>query len=225
MIILHLSDSHSFHRQLEYEKVDIVIHSGDSTNKRNWVENQPEFEDFLEWYISYPVKHKILIAGNHDAWATKKYNVERIKKETDIIYLDHEYIEINGKLIFGSPYTPPFGDWHFMRGRNKLDKLWATALVDKIDILVTHGPPQTILDLSRDLQNKLEYCGDKSLYNHILRTNPKYSCYGHIHDSKNCRNYGTRTIDGIDTIFINSSLVEDGRYDKGLIHTGHKFEL
>jgi len=185
-----ISDTHGKHHEINIEKdLDMIIHCGDSTNYYEWMPNQKEFENFIVWFSALPIKHKVLIAGNHDAWATKPYNIDRVK-ELGINYLEHEYLEIEGKILFGSPYTPTFNNWHFMKDRSKLDKWWQ-VLVPNIDVLITHGPPHGILDLSRNRDNVLEYCGDKALLRHVLQNKPKYHCFGHIHNYKDCVNQGT----------------------------------
>jgi Icc-related predicted phosphoesterase len=222
MKIWAISDTHGMHRRaIVPENIDCVIHSGDSTNYKDLLRNEVEFRDFLDWYSKIDVRHKILIAGNHDAWATKLYLKEMVE-EADIVYLEHESHNVEGISIFGSPYTPNFRDWYFMKDRGKLDRWWQ-EIPENTDILVTHGPPQGILDLSRDRFNNLEYRGDKSLLRHVNRVKPKYHIFGHLHDFEDCLNYGIRKID--DITFMNVSSVEDGRFDKGLIHNGIVFEI
>lgn len=217
-MIKHISDTHGFHRELRLEEgITTIIHSGDSTNSKDSVSNQKEFEDFLSWYANIYVKNKVLIAGNHDWWATKSYNRDKVK-DHGIIYLEHEEELVDGKLIFGSPYTPTFGDWSFMKARDKLGKTWE-ALYEGIDILVTHGPPKFILDLSHNRDHKLEYCGDSALFKAVKQIKPKYHLFGHIHNSEDCYNQGLRRID--DTIFSNAACVTDGRFDKGLTSQGN----
>ena len=67
---------------------------------------------FLIWYANIYVKIKVLIAGNHDWWALK--NIKDKVKDYGIIYLEDEEEFIDGKLIYGSPWTPNFNDW-FLR--------------------------------------------------------------------------------------------------------------
>lgn len=219
--IWHISDTHAQHNLLEIPKnIDMVIHSGDSTNYHDIVRNQPEFDLFIEWFANLPIKHKILIAGNHDAWALKQYNKNKIKN-LGIIYLEHEFEFIEGKLIFGSPYTPTFGNWHFMKDRSKLHQYWE-ELSTGIDILVTHGPPKFILDLSYNKNHQLEYCGDNSLFKKVMEIKPKYHLFGHIHNSEDCFNEGVRKFK--DITFINSSVVTDGKFGK-LSSNGNIFEI
>lgn len=48
--------------------------------------------------------------------------------------------------IYGSPLSPRHGNWAFQY-RNQDD--WSGAVLENIDILVTHGPPFGHLDLMR----------------------------------------------------------------------------
>ena len=219
-----ISDTHAQHRSLIIpENIDCVIHAGDSTNYYDWMRNQPEFEDFLKWFNDLPIKHKVLIAGNHDAWATKKYNIEKVK-ELGIHYLEHEYLDLEGKLIFGSPYTPTFGTWHFMKDRSKLSQYWE-SLTTNIDVLITHGAPKGILDLSHDRQHKLEYCGDAALTKAVFKNTPKIHVFGHIHDSEGCFNSGTTKLSNRNTLFINASVVTDGKFNQGCSSNGQIFDI
>lgn len=71
--ILAISDTHGMHDRLklDLENVNCIIHSGDSTNYYDLLRNEREFDEFILWYAKLPVKHKILIAGNHDGWSMK----------------------------------------------------------------------------------------------------------------------------------------------------------
>lgn len=220
-MIKHISDTHTLHHDIRLEEgITTIIHSGDSTSSKHPIQNQIEFEKFLQWYANIYVKNKVLIAGNHDWWATKKYNVDKVK-DYGIIYLNHEEEYVDGKLIFGSPYTPTFGQWHFMKDRGKLGKTWE-ILYEGIDILVTHGPPKGILDLSHDSNHKLEYCGDSALFKAVMRIQPKIHMFGHIHPSEGCYNQGTRKFN--DIVFSNAACVTDGKFDLGLTSQGNLFD-
>jgi Icc-related predicted phosphoesterase len=224
MKIWFISDTHALHNSINVPKnVDTVIHAGDSTNYYDWLKNQIEFEDFINWFSNLPIKHKVLIAGNHDAWAMKPYNISRIK-DLGIIYLEHGYCEIDNKLIFGSPYTPTFGNWYFMKDRSKLSKYWED-ITDIIDILITHGPPKGILDLSHNQKHELEYCGDTALRKAVFKNNPKIHIFGHIHDSKDCFNSGYMKVSNLDTLFINASTVTDNRFNEGCTSHGQIFNI
>lgn len=147
----------------------------------------------------------------------KNYNIQRVK-ELGIIYLEHEYYTIDGIRIFGSPYTPTFGNWYHMKDRTKIAKDWE-ELDNDINILVTHGPPKGILDLAYH-GKRLEHCGDNSLLKKVLEINPKYHVFGHIHNNQDNMNSGTMTINDTETIFMNVSCVKDGEIETGRISHG-----
>ncbi len=220
MKILAISDTHGFHKdfkEIDFDGIDMIIHAGDESNNRNPIFNIQEAEDFLEWYDDIPVKYKIFIAGNHSTAIEKGLINPRDYKT--ITYLEHESINIEGINIFGSPYTPTFGGWSFMKDRGKLAPIWQSVPTDT-DIFIVHGPPKGILDLSYNRENILEYCGDKELYNEILRIQPKYMIFGHIHNFKDCYNSGSKKINGLKTSFHNVSCVTDAKFDLGLTSKG-----
>lgn len=207
-----ISDTHCNEDQLTIPKdIELVIHAGDSTNSKDWLYNEKEFNKFIDWYANLDAPNKILIAGNHDAWATKKWCKDKVK-DLGIYYLEHDYLELNGKLFFGSPYTPTFSDWHFMVSRSKIYRYWE-VLEENIDVLITHGPPKTILDLSFNKDGILEFCGDMPLFNKVKKVQPKYHVFGHIHNVDFVINSGIRTLPDLDTTFINASCVTDRKMD------------
>ena len=216
--ILAISDTHGFHKDLkDFDGIDMIIHAGDFSNIRVPSLNENEARDFLEWYDSIPVKYKVLICGNHDTSVEAKLVNPRDYKT--ITYLEHESVNIEGINIFGSPYTPQFGMWSFMKARGKLDPYWQ-QIPSNIDILVVHGPPKGILDLSYNREDILEYCGDKELYNHVLRVQPKHMIFGHIHDFQDCYNSGYKKIKDLKTVFHNVSCVTDRKFELGLTSKG-----
>lgn len=225
--ILHISDTHGFHGLFPhntFDNIDILIHSGDCSNYRDPHRNEQEVRNFITWYSSLPVKYKIYVAGNHDTSIEKSLITEDNFKQAGIIYLENESINIEGLKIYGTPYTPTYFDWAFMKARDKIYKVW-DAIPEDIDILVVHGPPKSILDLSYNRANELEYCGCNALYKRIMKLNLKYVMFGHIHNCQDVHNAGTKTIVGCNTIFSNATCVYDGRFDKGLTSYGNKFTI
>ncbi len=221
MKILCISDTHGFHDQLEIpEGIDMIIHSGDCSNVKNPILNENEVSLFLEWFEKLPIKYRVFAAGNHDTSIEAKlvnpYNY-------NITYLEHESVTIEGIKIFGSPYTPEFGNWAFNVRRDRLSKYWE-AIPEDIDILVTHGPPKGVLDIAENLHG-MEYCGDNSLLKRIKQIQPKYHIFGHIHNNQDNINAGTRTINGISTTFINASCVTDAQFSKGITNQGQIINL
>ena len=217
MTILHISDTHGYHYMIPYDRfigVDLLIHSGDESNWKDPYKNLQECLDFIEWYKSIPVKHKIFVAGNHSTAIERRLIVKADFEKAGIIYLENEEVIIEGLKIYGSPYTPSFGSgWAFNKDRAKISRVWEN-IPDDTDILVTHGPPKGILDLSYNRNNELEFCGDLSLKKRIKAIQPKLVCFGHIHNNDNITNQGYVKLADHDTIYSNGSIVTDGRFGR-----------
>ena len=226
MEIWHISDTHGFHELLQIpEGIDMVIHSGDGSNPRDPYTNEPEVRGFINWFGGLDIKYKVYVAGNHDTSIEKKLVTKADFNDHGIVYLENETCEIEGIKIFGSPHTPQFGQWAFMKARHKLDRIWKGAIEDGTHIIVTHGPPKGILDLSEDVRGNLEFCGCKSLRNRVMEVKPILVLFGHIHNSRTITtNSGMKKISGLDTIFSNGSVVTDGKFGK-LSSQGNIFKI
>ena len=213
MKIWHISDTHGYHDLLKVpDGIDMVIHSGDCSNPRDPYNNEPEVREFIQWYKMLPIEHKIYVAGNHDT-SIEKGLVKKIDfSGYNIHYLENDYIDIDGIKIFGSPNTPNFGNWAFMKDRTKLERHWRSAIHEQCDIIVTHGPPKGILDKAEDRDHNLECCGDKSLLNRILEIQPTYALFGHIHNNGDIINAGIQKLSNYDTWFSNGSVITDRKF-------------
>jgi len=65
--ILHLSDTHCQQNKINIPSdIDIIIHSGDFSNKKDSLRNEKEALAFIDWFSSLDIKYKVLVAGNHD---------------------------------------------------------------------------------------------------------------------------------------------------------------
>lgn len=215
MKIWHISDTHTYHDLLQIpDGIDMVIHSGDCSNPRDPYTNEPEVREFIHWFKSLPIKHKIYVAGNHDTSIEKRLVTKKDFEDYNIHYLEDDLITIEGVSIYGNPYTPQFGQWAFMKDRVKLDRYWTKAIPAHVDILVTHGPPKGILDKSYDRDGYMECCGDRSLLNKIKEIQPQYCLFGHIHNCNDIVNAGIQKMSTFDTYFSNGSVVTDGKFGK-----------
>lgn len=227
MRIWCISDTHGLHWNLiPPDNIDAIIVAGDYSNSRNRVKNYEETQDFLSWLASLPYRDKIVVAGNHDIYTEYDKRIITESGIEGIQYLEHSVGLINNIKVFGSPYTPTFGEgWVFNKNRSKLDIYWQ-QIPENIDIVVTHGPPKGILDLSHSVDGKLEYCGDKALLNHVLRVRPQYHIFGHIHNTKEGdMNQGTRKWNNLPITFVNASCVTDGEFGKGPSSNGVIIEI
>ena len=225
MKIWHISDTHTYHDLLKIpENIDMVIHSGDCSNPRDPYNNEPEVREFIHWFKGLPIKHKIYVAGNHDTSIEKRLVTKQDFTDYNIVYLENEYVEIDGIKLFGSPHTPEFNNWAFMKSREKLERFWRNAIHEPCDVVITHGPPKGILDKSYDKIGRMESCGDKSLFNQVLVMRPAYMCFGHIHNCDDIINAGMLKLSAYDTWFSNGSVVTDGKFGK-LTSNGNIFCL
>lgn len=217
MKVWFISDTHRKHGFLDIPfDVDMLVHSGDSSVSKVPSMNNNEVLDFLEWMDSLThIKHKVFVPGNHDT-SIEAGIIQRGDIPESITFLQHEYVEIEGLKIFGSPYTPAFGTgWAYNVPRDKMDAYW-NDIPNDLDILITHGPPKGILDLtqydSRAGANGQSYfqCGCAHLRERVQMAKPRYHVFGHIHPEENCLNSGILKVTGFETTFINAAVLGAG---------------
>lgn len=215
MKALVISDTHGLHKRWEElfpipNDIDLIIHGGDLTN----VGTIKNFEEFLGWFNGLPVEHKVMIAGNHDLGLDNhnRYLILEMINETDIHYLEDSGVEIEGIKFWGSPVTPPFMDWGFMREPNRIVKHWE-AIPDDSDVIITHCPARGILDYV-SYRNKGSV-GCPHLLDTIHTIKPKYHISGHIHEM-----YGINEVEGVKHV---GASILDNRYHPA--RAGHIIEL
>ncbi len=180
MRIVCISDTHNANEQIEVPDGDVLIHAGDATITGT----TEEIRRFNRWFAAQPHKNKIFVAGNHDWLFAREESAARRLLADDIIYLQDDIVEIEGRKIYGSPWQPRFYDWAFnlMRGPELAEK-WA-MIPDDVDILVTHGPPNGILD-EVPLKFGIENAGCEELRTRVDEIGKlgrlKLHVFGHIH--------------------------------------------
>lgn len=195
MKIVLISDSHGQHHHLELPAGDMLVHAGDFTRSGK----PDQAKDFLRWLAGQPFRHKIFVAGNHDFVAEKEPALFRSWVPDNCIYLEDQQVEVDGMRVWGSPITPWFFDWAFNRQRGgDICRHW-DFIPEGLDLLITHGPPAGILDLTV----RGEHVGCEDLRKRIETARPKVSVFGHIHEA-----YG-RTEQG-GTSFFNASVLDLG---------------
>ncbi|KAF8217708.1 Metallo-dependent phosphatase-like protein [Mycena galopus ATCC 62051] len=193
-----LSDTHT--KRCEVPDGDVLLHSGDLTQRGRL----DELKSTMEWLYALPHPVKIIIAGNHDdivdrQWYEKNWqqNAAPVPAEAvhellkgpqavaaNIIYLDSEECKFKvrdgGKewSVYGSPLSPYWGDWAF--GYEREDGEAVISKFPKTDILLTHGPPRNVLDLTI---NK-DRAGCDALAAGVQELKPKLHVFGHIHEAR-----------------------------------------
>lgn len=205
MKIIFISDTHlRVNSNYEIPDGDVLVHCGDAT----MMGRSDELRLFNDWMKMLPHRHKIFVAGNHDLMLATDPVLGK-SYLTNMTYLWNESILIEGIKFYGSPYTPQFGDWGFMRPRGyQIAKQWA-KIPDDVDVLITHGPPYGILDetgyiIDSSFGDPDRHVGCEELRKVIDRINPRIHAFGHIHEG-----YGKVMIN--DTVFINASTC-NGQY-------------
>jgi predicted phosphodiesterase len=175
--IVCISDTHGLHDQIVVPDGDILIHAGDCTNRGI----PTELVGFLTWFAAMPHRHKILIAGNHD-WLFEKdptmAGALLRKHAPSVRYLNDSGVELDRLKIWGSPVQPAFYDWAFNRHRGQEIQIHRNLIPQNTDVLVTHGPPAGILDLTASGQR----AGCADLARAIAKmTRLRLSVFGHLH--------------------------------------------
>lgn len=185
MKLVIISDTHGYHDDLDLPDGDVLIHCGDVCG----LSDEDSVIRFAKWFDSQPHKNKICIAGNHDKYMDGKYfeNSE---------YLLDSGLTIDGVKFWGSPWTPTFYDWYFMKDRGaEIAKKWY-LIPDDTDVLITHGPPSGS-HLAKTAQGQDVGCAELAWS--VYDVMPKVHCFGHIHEG-----YGMTEYCG--TTFINASI-------------------
>ena len=163
--IFAFSDTHGHHRALRVpEDADTIICAGDA------VEDDlkgGEYDDFIEWFSALPSKRKLFVPGNHELSFDLDQAEEIVKHfETAGITVLQDAVEDCDGVIIGS-----------ISGNS----LIADEDIPKdLDILVTHYPPYGILD---------ENLGSLEILNFVLKAQPQYHLFGHIHATEGNEEY------------------------------------
>ncbi|KAJ0124916.1 hypothetical protein J7T55_006259 [Diaporthe amygdali] len=172
--VVCVSDTHN--SQTALPDGDLLIHAGDLTQSGTLKELQAA----LDWLKAQPHAHKIVVAGNHDTILDPSRDREGERAQLhwgDITYLCNEAATIecaSGRRlrVYGSPLSPRYGNWAFQYPKS--EDVWAGAVPDGVDILVTHGAPRGHLVLMS--------MGCAHLLREVWRTRPRLHVFGHVHE-------------------------------------------
>ena len=199
-----ISDLHGFTPPLPGG--DVLIVAGDCTAR----DQVTQWGKFFDWFKAQDYKKKILVAGNHDGFLAqcasgedKKYLDNLLGEEEFFSLLTDCGCEYEGVKFYGSPWTPMFCNWYFMLPRGPAIKAkWDQIPLDT-DILITHGPPFGLLDLSHNEDR----CGCEELRYAIERIQPKVHIFGHIHEDGG--KFVVLKHIGPSTLLVNAAYVDD----------------
>lgn len=132
--------------------------------------------DFRRWLKNQPAKEIIGTWGNHDF--VGKYG-GLIPSDLPIEIGVDKLIEIGGLKIYLSPWVPNLGRWAFAYQDDVPEEI-RQRIPDKVDILVSHGPPAGFFD------GVIEgiHVGSDSLLRACERVKPPIIICGHIHEAR-----------------------------------------
>ncbi|KAF4151848.1 hypothetical protein CNMCM6936_003640 [Aspergillus lentulus] len=183
--VVCISDTHN--TQPPLPDGDLLIHAGDLTQSGT----QAELEAQIDWLDRQPHRYKVAIAGNHELCLDPNAQAKAPGHNEPVDWKSIRYLENSSTIldfgcrrvkIFGSPYTPRHGNWAFQYPPN--ENIWDDVRIpDDIDILITHGPPKTHLDLGQ--------YGCKFLRDWLwsAKQKPFLHVFGHVHGA-----YGKKTL-------------------------------
>lgn len=192
MRIVALADTHLFHEDLgELPDGDVLVHAGDAC-RAGTLEELAHAVAFLK---ALPHRHKLFVAGNHEVALERSPAAARALFGDEVRYLEDDGVELDGVRFWGSPWTPRFHDWAFMRERGtSIAERWAQIPSDT-HVLVTHGPPLGFGDAAADGRG----LGCADLLNRTLEVRPLLHLFGHIHQGRGSWRSGETTFANVTT--------------------------
>ena len=212
--IVHISDTHQYFPK-DLPKADILIHTGDYSllskfaGLKQQITELNEFNDYLD---SIKNNYDIILfcAGNHD-WIFEREPALAENILNNAIVLNDSGYDHFGVKFYGTSSQPIFCDWAFNHNIKTRIKKYA-AIPEDTDILLTHCPPEGILDLvSLAGYNSNENVGCPRLrYEVENRVKPKLHCFGHIHSQPN----NIKIIN--ETTYSNSCIMDDYYQPNGI---------
>lgn len=175
MIIDCISDLHGTYPALAGG--DLLIIAGDITGR----DTSMEYIQFEAWLSRQEYRKIVVIGGNHDGLIQRgRWRIAPLDAPAQ--YLEDNWCEFEGLKIYGSPWTPEFCNWHFMKKRGpEIRAIW-DMIPEDTDILVTHGPAWGILDSPVQYpERKIDRCGCGDLREVVELIKPRLHVFGHIH--------------------------------------------
>lgn len=166
---------------------DLLLIGGDvcpTTDHKLQFQSKWMKEVFKSWLREVPAYEIVWIGGNHD-FILQELDFAKIDNIGGT-YLDGtEHRTASGLKVWGSPLSPTFGKWAFMRDDAGLAAEWE-KIPNDVDILMVHGPMYGIGDeVDNDWHPRDPHVGSKTLRNRIGYgdfPNLKLFITGHIHE-------------------------------------------
>lgn len=179
MKLVCISDTHGDHDGLVLPEGDVLIHAGDLSAHGLLAETHA----FMKWLGSQAFEHILCIAGNHDVFMEQQPLMAlQFAQDHGVRLLNDSGCTIDGVNFWGSPITPRYMDWAFMRDPGKpIEDHW-NLIPMNTDVLITHGPPYGIMDQVQRPDGSLVHTGCPSLLTRVRDVSPAVHLFGHIHE-------------------------------------------
>ena len=190
-------------------------------------------DNWAEWCAENPQIQMVMIPGNHDfafaeppKWAGNfwdwKFQDEEMSSvgyipgifadncPSNLHILNQTSVELFGRVIWGGPHSPNFWNWAFNFPKDpmeyeKVSSDYWEQIPSNVDILISHGPPQGILDKAPDGRGCGCYHLKKQLGCGVAGTEriaPELMVFGHIHS-------GHGNLTAGKTTFVNASMCNE----------------
>lgn len=190
MKLVCISDTHGDHEQLVLPAGDVLIHAGDLTGHGS----DSETLAFMQWFGRQDFAHKLCVAGNHDTFMEDEPALAaRFARDNDVQLLNDTGCRVGSVTFWGSPITPRFMHWSFMRDPGPPIEAHWNLIPKDTDVLITHGPPHGILDEVLRADMELEHTGCPSLLQRLGEVSPLIHLFGHIHEARGQHPLGNTT--------------------------------
>ena len=173
-----ISDTHGS-EDFKIPDGDVLIHAGDFCNRGDL----QDINAGLKWMGALSHGIKILVPGNHDVFVESNMCLfERMCLDRGIVCLHNmSYIISNPSgpniTVYGTAVQPRFYNWAFNIEDPKIRRRHYDNITMGVDILVTHCPPNGILDAI--CFGESAGCPELAKVVNIVK--PKYHIFGHIH--------------------------------------------
>ena len=191
--IILLIDTRELHREVIIPPGELLLFADDFSF---FSKSTSAMDDFNERMGELP-HAKAAVCGNHE-FAIEAEPDKWRRRLNHVPLLFDESRTVLGLKVWGSPMTIHDGGAFGRSSEADREKVYDTIPNDT-DILITHGPPQGILDGGQ---------GCPALRRAVIRVKPRLHVFGHVHSA-----YGVRPTKN--TLFVNAALLdEDGACSK-----------
>lgn len=191
--VVAMADTHLRHEGVRVPDGDVLVHAGDLLAHGSL----DELARAADWLRRFPHPVKVVVAGNHEICLQKYPEAARALLD-GFVYLEDAGADVGGLSFYGSPWQPRFRIWAFGAARGaELASRWA-KIPDRVDVLVTHGPPFGYGDriVWRDVERKV---GCVDLLARVREVRPRLHLFGHIHQSPGRWEEGPTTFANVTT--------------------------